>query len=138
MKQLTCICCPRGCLLSVDEENGFAVSGNSCERGAEYGFTECTAPTRTLTSSVPVSGGDHARCAVKTDKPIPKEKLFEAMAAVRTVRASAPIRTGDVLLADVCGTGANLIAGRDVAAIGAASVAARDAGASAPAGESSR
>ena len=40
MKELICIVCPKGCHLKVDEENGWAVSGNSCPKGAEYGRTE--------------------------------------------------------------------------------------------------
>ena len=40
MKELVCIVCPKGCRLSVDEENGFAVTGNSCPRGEEYGKRE--------------------------------------------------------------------------------------------------
>ncbi len=117
MRELTCICCPRGCLLQVDEENGFAVSGNSCDRGAEYGYTECTNPTRTLTSSVPVIGGDHARCSVKSNEPIPKGKLFEAMEEVRALRIQAPVRTGEILLRGLAGTDACLVAGRDVKAL---------------------
>ena len=45
MRELTCIVCPKGCRLKVDEENNWAVTGNSCPRGAEYGKAECTAPT---------------------------------------------------------------------------------------------
>ena len=37
MKELVCIVCPRGCRLKGDEENGYAVSGNSCPRGEVYG-----------------------------------------------------------------------------------------------------
>ena len=33
MKELICITCPKGCHLKVDEENGYAVTGNSCPRG---------------------------------------------------------------------------------------------------------
>lgn len=44
MKELICIVCPRGCHLKVDEANDYAVTGNSCPRGAEYGAT--SAPTR--------------------------------------------------------------------------------------------
>ena len=117
MRTLTCICCPRGCQLTVDEENGYKVSGNGCERGAEYGYTECTNPTRTLTSSVPVEGGDHARCSVKTDKPIAKGKLFDAMKEVRAIRATAPLCRGDILICGIAGTDANLIACREIAAL---------------------
>ena len=42
MKELICIKCPKGCHLHVDDENGYAVTGNSCERGAEYGKKELT------------------------------------------------------------------------------------------------
>ena len=37
MKELICIVCPKGCHLKVDENNDYKVSGNACERGAEYG-----------------------------------------------------------------------------------------------------
>ena len=52
MKELICIVCPQGCHLKVDEENGCAVTGNSCPRGAEYGKAELTHPTRVVTSTV--------------------------------------------------------------------------------------
>ena len=29
MKELICIVCPKGCYLRVDEENGYAVTGNN-------------------------------------------------------------------------------------------------------------
>ena len=38
MKQLVCIGCPKGCNLTVDEENDYAVSGNGCEVGHTYWF----------------------------------------------------------------------------------------------------
>ena len=79
MKELICIVCPKGCHLKVDEEHGWAVSGNSCEKGAEYGKIELTNPTRVITSTVEVAGGAHPRCPVKTDRPIPKGLIFEAM-----------------------------------------------------------
>ena len=42
MTELTCILCPKGCRLRVDEKNGYAVTGNQCPRGIEYGKTELT------------------------------------------------------------------------------------------------
>ena len=46
MKELICIVCPKGCHLKVDEENGCAVTGNGCPRGAEYGKNELLHPAR--------------------------------------------------------------------------------------------
>ena len=56
MKELICIVCPRGCHLRVDEANDYAVTGNSCPRGAAYGRAELTHPTRVLTSTVRIDG----------------------------------------------------------------------------------
>ena len=51
MKQLICITCPKGCHLSVDEDNGYAVTGNSCPRGISYGQNELLHPVRVVTST---------------------------------------------------------------------------------------
>ena len=52
MAELICIVCPKGCHLTVDESNGYAVSGHSCPRGEAYGKAELISPTRTVTSTV--------------------------------------------------------------------------------------
>ena len=114
MTELICIVCPKGCRLSVDEENGYSVSGHSCPRGEEYGKAELIAPTRTVTSTVRCTGGIHPRCPVKTDKPVPKELIPAVMAALENITLAAPVRAGQVVVQQVCGTDANMIATRDM------------------------
>ncbi len=114
MKELICIVCPKGCHLKVDEENGCAVTGNNCPRGAEYGKVELTNPTRVVTSTVRCVGGAHPRCPVKTDRAIPKGMMFEIMSALDGVELTAPVRVGQVVIENVCGTGANVVAARDL------------------------
>ena len=46
MKEVICICCPKGCHLQVDEQNDYAVTGNGCPNGIAYGKEELTNPTR--------------------------------------------------------------------------------------------
>ena len=94
MKELICIVCPKGCCLHVDESNDYAVTGNGCARGAMYGRTELTNPTRVVTSTVCVSGAELPRCPVKTNRAIPKEKVFKVMECIASVRAQAPITAG--------------------------------------------
>ncbi len=110
MKELICICCPSGCHLQVDEENGFKVTGNGCDRGAEYGKSEAQAPVRVLTSTVEVIGGDIRRCPVKTAGAIPKEKILDAQREVQSIVLNAPINLGDVIIKNVCETGIDVIA----------------------------
>lgn len=115
MKELICIVCPRGCHLRVDEANDYAVTGNSCPRGAAYGRAELTHPTRVLTSTVRIDGAIHRRCPVKTDRAVPKEKLFEIMDALNGVTLTAPVALGQIVLENVAGTGANVMATRAMA-----------------------
>ena len=112
MKELICIVCPKGCHLKVDEEKGYAVTGNGCPRGAEYGKIELTHPTRVVTSTVRCVGGTHPRCPVKTDGAIPKGLIREAMGLLDSVTLTAPVALGQVAVANVCGTGVNFVTTR--------------------------
>ena len=108
MKELICITCPKGCHLKVDEET-FAVTGNSCPRGAVYGANELRNPVRVVTSTVVVDGPAR-RLAVKTDRPIPKGKMFEVMAEIARVRVKPPVAVGQILISNVAGTDGNVVA----------------------------
>ena len=114
MKELVCIVCPRGCRLRVDEENGCAVTGNSCPRGAEYGKNEVSNPTRVLTSTVRIEGARYRRCPVKTRTAVPKGKLIEIMGLLNDVEVTAPVKTGQVVLPDAAGTGVDVVATKDM------------------------
>lgn len=115
MADMICIICPRGCHLHVDEES-LAVSGNRCEKGAEYGKTELQNPTRTLTSTVRLEGGALRRCPVRSSVPIPKGKLREAVAALEGVTLTAPVEIGQVAFKNILNCGADVIVTRSIPA----------------------
>ncbi len=113
-KELTCVVCPAGCRMTAEvDENGrvIAVTGNTCPRGKSYAESEITHPVRMLTSTVTVktASGD-VMLPVKTSLPIPKEAMFEAMDLIRSLTVTAPVNTGDVLLADFIEEGTDLVA----------------------------
>ena len=110
-KNLTCIICPLGCELKIEfDADGKVdnVSGNTCPRGKQYAINECTNPVRTITSTVRCEDGGVV--AVKTSCPIPKAKMFEVMEEINEARAGASVKIGDVIIANVCDTGADVIA----------------------------
>lgn len=117
-RELTCIGCPLGCSLSVTLENGevTAVTGNTCPRGDAYARKEVTNPTRIVTSTVRVKDGVSPMVNVKTASDIPKDKIFDCAAALRDVVVTAPVAIGDVVLADVAGTGVDIVAAKNIAA----------------------
>ncbi len=112
MKELICICCPRGCHLQVDES--LNVTGNFCPRGAAYGKQEVSNPTRVVTSTVRISDASLAMCPVKTKDPIPKGKIMDVMQSINKVYIVAPVHIGDVIIPNVCGTGVDVISTRNM------------------------
>ena len=112
MKELTCIVCPRGCRLKVDDN--MEVTGNACPRGKIYAINELTNPTRTITSSIRVSNRPYTLVSVKTDKPVPKDKMFNVMKEIDKLSIEAPTRIGQVVLANVLGTDSNIVITKDI------------------------
>ena len=115
-RELICIGCPMGCPIVVEMEDGkvLSVTGNTCPRGESYARKEVTNPTRIVTTTVRVDGGKVPMINVKTEQDIPKNKIFECIAALRGVTMKAPIHIGDIVLENVAGTGVNIVAAGNV------------------------
>ncbi|NLB50400.1 MAG: DUF1667 domain-containing protein [Clostridiaceae bacterium] len=114
MRELICIVCPQGCHLKVDEDNDYQVSGHGCARGVTYGRDEVMNPLRTITSTVCVDSSRHPRCPVKSDRPIPKKILLEAVALLDQIRLTTPVHRGDIVLEGILGYPSDFVATRDI------------------------
>jgi len=115
--QYLCIGCPLGCRLDVeasDTGDVIDVDGWACKNGRAYGRQEHTDPRRNVATSIRVKGARWARVPVKTSASIPKHMVREVVRAAQGVEVEAPIRSGTVVLADVLGTGVDIVATRDV------------------------
>ena len=117
-KTMTCVVCPIGCEITVeyDGKEVKSVNGNTCKRGDAYARNEIVSPSRTLTSTVRVTGGEMPLVPVKTSKPIPKAMLFEAMKTGDKLTVNAPVKCGDVLIENFIEEGTSLLACRDISA----------------------
>lgn len=120
--QFNCTTCPSECLLTVEVERDTAgalvevrsVAGNSCPRGDKFAHRELTCPMRVLTTTVAVSGGDESLLPVRTAEAIPLALHAQAMDLIRGLVIEAPIRMGDVVLANILNTNIDLIASMDI------------------------
>lgn len=118
-KELTCIICPLSCVIQVQYHNGkVRIDGYLCHNGKIYAEEETLSPIRTLTTTVLLENGDLPLLSVRTEKPIPKKDLFEAMKALKKVKVSAPVEIGQVIIENLLGLGVNVIASRNAARIG--------------------
>lgn len=115
-KNITCIVCPVGCRMIVkkNEDETYAVTGNTCKRGEKYGVEEMIAPKRMVTTTVKIKDGALRLIPVKTSDSIPKELIFEIMELLDDVELEAPIMVGDVIVENVLGTGIDIVASRDM------------------------
>lgn len=111
-KELICIVCPAGCHLSWEDGR---VSGYSCPRGLDYATAEMTAPRRSVSSTVRLTdAAGHPRLPVKTDGAIDKLLVKDAVRQLNDVTVKAPVKTGDIILENVLGSGVNFVATRDI------------------------
>jgi CxxC motif-containing protein len=113
--RLTCVLCPVGCELEVRRtDRGLDVQGNQCEKGIEFATEEVLYPKRNLATSVPVKGSVTRLVSVRLSDRVPREMIFPILRAIAGLRPEAPVQRGQVLLANVLGTGVNVIATRTV------------------------
>lgn len=111
-RNLTCINCPLGCNVTVTLEKGqiLSIEGNTCKRGENYAIKEISKPARTVTSTVSVVGGKLKVAPVRTKNDIPKDLIFDCMEEINNALVFAPIKLGQVIIEDVCGSGVDVIA----------------------------
>ena len=110
MTELTCIVCPRGCTLRIEERDGrFTVTGNACKRGEQFATAEMTCPTRTLCTTVRTVFPEVPVISVRTSAEIPKDKIFDVMREINRARVTRPMKRGEAVLPNVLGLGVDII-----------------------------
>ena len=112
MKEMTCIVCPRGCHLVVDDNMN--VTGNSCPRGKAYAISELTHPTRMVTSTVRVLNRENMVASIKTSEAIDKDKVFDVIKAVNELGVMAPCHIGDVLIKNIFNTNVDILITKNI------------------------
>ena len=118
--EFTCVVCPAGCFIEVEftEEHPpklKSFTGNLCDKGDTWVRQEIENPMRTFATNLSVRGGDFNSVSLRTSRAIPREKIFEAMDAIRALGTlDAPLRIGQVILKNPAGTDTEIIVTREV------------------------
>lgn len=116
-REIVCIVCPNGCRMNVviDEHNKVTSVENAlCKNGRTYALNEILCPERSLTSTVAVAGGMYPLVSVRSDKPIPRDKINAALEGLRKLKLKAPVDFHQTVVEDILGTGANIITTKQV------------------------
>lgn len=116
-KNLICIRCPRGCELKVifdENKNIKEITGNSCKLGISYAEDEIKNPVRIVTTTVKVEGGNYPLCPVWTEKPVPKDKIFELLSELKKIKVKAPVSINQIILENFLNLSINIVATRNI------------------------
>lgn len=114
-KDIICTICPKGCTVTVEGEAGnTTATGYGCKRGLEYATAEFTSPVRILTTTVKVEGHDGDLLPVRSEKPLPKDKILDCMEVIKKANVTLPVKQYDVVVKDICNTGVDIIATKDI------------------------
>ena len=107
-REFTCIVCPVGCKLMVDEDEH--ITGNRCPRGFAYAQQEIKDPKRVVTTTVATVLNNKKRLSVKTDKAIAKDLVFQVVTELRNIVIDKEVKLGDILISNILGTDVNIVA----------------------------
>jgi len=113
--RFTCIVCPLGCYVEAElEGKDLRIHGCKCPRGEEWVRSEIFEPKRVLMSVIRVKNGVYPVVSVKTDRPVPKDRISQIMKFLSNLEIYAPVSIGQVIVKNVLNTGANIVATREV------------------------
>ena len=115
-KNIICTVCPRGCHVKVTLSGTEVtdVADYGCKRGKEYAAAEATHPVRILTTTVKIADAQYNLLPVRSNAPVPKELQMECMKEIKAIAVTAPVKAGDVVLANICNTGVDIVATKDL------------------------
>lgn len=111
-----CLVCPIGCEIDVVHEGSTILSmeGEKCDRSYEFVTQELIEPMRTLTTTVRIRGARWSVIPVRTDSSVPRRLFSRIMRQLKHIELEAPVQILDVVVANVAGTHANIIATRSM------------------------
>ena len=121
IEELTCIICPKGCIIRVEKESTTetitAIHNAACQRGTAWVTQELLHPVRSVCSSVLVKNGTEPLAGVRTDQPVPKNDIFTVMEAIKSCCITAPVAIGETIIHNPGGISCRIIATRSVDAV---------------------
>jgi CxxC motif-containing protein len=89
-------------------------NGNKCIKGLEFAEEEMLDPKRNLATSVPIAGQHFQMLSVRLSQRVSRQLLFLILQEIARLRPIPPVTCGTVLIKNVLGSGADVIATRSV------------------------
>ncbi|MFA5422115.1 MAG: DUF1667 domain-containing protein [Bacilli bacterium] len=108
IKKITCIVCPNGCQLEIDELT-HQVTGNKCLRGVTFAINEVTNPLRSVSSTVRTNLPEYPVVSVRTNGEIPKDQMLGLIKLLKGVIVDDYLPIGTIIIHNVFGSNVDVI-----------------------------
>ena len=110
MKKLYCETCTNNCLMTIMSGGpGIVVDGNDCLKGYDFAEQWMSDTKRMLTTTVRTKIPDVPVLSVRTEEPIPKNTVSDAMHEINAMIVEQELGCGETLIESVAGTGVKVI-----------------------------
>ena len=93
-----------------------SIEGATCPKGKAYVEQELTNPVRNIATSILVNGGVLPLASVRLTNPIPKDRIFDAVAEIRKCTLTAPVEAGTVFIKGLLGYDTDVIVTKNIEA----------------------
>ncbi len=115
-KTYTCIVCPKSCsgTLTIQEDGALCTEGFGCKNGERYAENEYKDPKRMLTTTVRIAQAPYPLLPVTSNKEISRTVFGRCLQYLYKVRVNAPVKEGDVIVANILDTGVDILAARSL------------------------
>jgi CxxC motif-containing protein len=101
------------CEIQISDDDGnLQITGNRCGRGYQFVQKHLDEEQRIVTGRCLLSGGQMSRLPVSTNKKVPGSQVSDILEVIQNTRVQAPIKRGQVIIENILGTGADVIAQR--------------------------
>ena len=110
-KELTCIVCPVGCNLKIYSIDGgsYIIKGYKCKKGKIFAEEEGIDPRRIVTTTIKIDSENLNRLPVKTNKPVPRDKIINFVKEIKKIKAKPVIKVGDILSRNIINSGVDIV-----------------------------
>lgn len=114
--EIICTTCPMACrgYVFLDANgNPERTIGYRCKRGDEFARKEVINPERILTGTLLTAEHSQPLLPIRSDNLIPKSMIMDCMKEMAAMVISEPVQIGDIVVENILGTGANIVACSD-------------------------
>ncbi|HOK62382.1 MAG TPA: DUF1667 domain-containing protein [Soehngenia sp.] len=110
-----CNGCKNNCSIEIIKDgNRITYNGYKCSKGLSYAKLNSSEESKIVTARAILTNGKMSKIPVRTTTEIPCDLIADVIQTIENTKVQAPIEKGTVIIKNILGTGADVVAQRRV------------------------